>query len=315
MKRIITANIFFLFALQIQVFGQIPVGYYNPIDGKQNRELKTSLHKILKEHTTLSYSNLWYYFRTTDLRPDGSGVVWDMYSDIDRYYEPQTNSNRSVSGMNKEHSMPRSWWNNDGLPAYSDLNHLFPSDAKANGAKSNYILGVTGNSLSFNNGVSKVGTNVYPGGPSQRAFEPADEYKGDFARTYMYMVTCYEDYASLWRSDALYMLKKETYPVFQDWAKNMLLEWHRNDPVDEKEKVRNEEVFRYQNNRNPFIDYPQLVDYIWGDSISYVFELPDQHYAHKAVLVTPISLTDLFLGETQKNSEAVQTIVLKETAL
>ena len=272
MKRIITANIFFLFALQIQVFGQIPVGYYNPIDGKQNRELKTSLHKILKEHTTLSYSNLWYYFRTTDLRPDGSGVVWDMYSDIDRYYEPQTNSNRSVSGMNKEHSMPRSWWNNDGLPAYSDLNHLFPSDAKANGAKSNYILGVTGNSLSFNNGVSKVGTNVYPGGPSQRAFEPADEYKGDFARTYMYMVTCYEDLSTQWRSTGRSsMLQNNTYPVLNTYAVNLLLEWHRNDPVSEKETSRNDAVHKLQKNRNPFIDIPELAEYIWGTKMEEVF--------------------------------------------
>lgn len=313
MKKIIISGIFLIFALQLSVFGQIPVGYYNSVDEKQKSELKTALHKILKEHTVLRYNNLWYYFRTTDVKPDGS--VWDMYSSNVRYYNPPTNSYSSVSGMDREHSLPKSWWNpspaNEKDNAYTDLNHLYPSDNQANMAKSNNMLGVTGSSLSFNNGVTKIGPNVYPGGPSQRAFEPADEYKGDFARIYMYMVTCYEDYAQQWRTESLYMFNKETYPVFQNWSKNMILEWHRADPVSQKERDRNEEVFRYQNNRNPFIDFPQLAEYIWGDSVSYTFKLPDQYYAHEAVLVTPVNLTDLYFGEIQKNSEVSQTVVLK----
>jgi len=315
MKKIIISGIFLIFALQLSVFGQIPVGYYNSIDEKQKSELKTALHKILKEHTVLSYNNLWYYFRTTDVKPDSDGEVWDMYSNIARYYVPATNSNYSVSGMNKEHSLPRSWWNpspaNEKDDAYSDLNHLYPSDAQANNAKSNYIMGKTGNSLNFNNGVTKTGTNVYPGAPTVRVFEPADEYKGDFARIYMYMVTCYENYAQQWRTEALYMFNKETYPVFQNWTKNMILEWHRTDPVSKKERDRNEEVYRYQNNRNPFVDFPQLAEYIWGDSTEYIFELPKEYYAYIPMLITPVNLTDLFFGEIKKNSEILQTVTLK----
>ena len=293
--------------------GNIPIGYYNPIDGKQERELKTALHKILKEHTVLRYNNLWYYFRTTDVKP--GGVVWDMYSDTKRYYEPPVNSNNTVADMDREHSLPKSWWDespaNEKYNAYSDLNHLCPSDKSANIAKSNNILGETGSSLSFNNGVTKVGTNVFPGGPSQKAFEPADEYKGDFARMYMYMLTCYEDYAQQWRSESLSMFNKETYPAFQEWTKKMLLKWHRNDPVSEKELMRNKEVYRYQNNRNPFIDFPQLAEYIWGDSVSYTFKVPEEYYAKIPVLITPVNLTDLYFGETGEKSEISQKIILK----
>jgi len=315
MKKPIIVSILLFLVFQIYVVGQIPVGYYNSIDGKQNSELKTALHKILKEHTVLSYNNLWYYFRTTDVRPDGS--AWDMYSGTKRYYDPPVNSNRSVSGMDREHALPKSWWATSDqvhrYVAYSDLNHLYPSDATANGYKLNYILGEV-TETTFDNGVSKIGRNIYSyaGSPTTvRAFEPADEYKGDFARAYMYMVTCYEDYAQQWRTESLYMFDKETYPVLKPWVRQMLLKWHRNDPVSEKEQNRNEEVYRYQNNRNPFIDFPQLAEYIWGDSVSYTFKLPEQYYAYTPVLVTPVNLTDLYFGEIQEDWEISQTIILK----
>jgi hypothetical protein len=135
----------------------------------------------------------------------------------------------------------------------------------ANSAKSNFPLGVVGSSFIFDNGVSRVGQNTFPG-YSGTVFEPAGEYKGDFARTYMYMVTCYEDYAMDWRSTGTQsMLYQNTYPVFRPYAVNLLLKWHREDPVSEKEKNRNNAVYEIQQNRNPFIDYPQLAEFIWGN--------------------------------------------------
>jgi len=293
--------------------GLIPVGYYNPINGKQERTLKTSLHKILKEHTVLKYSNLWYYFRTTDVKPDGS--VWDMYSDVVNYYDPNS-TNSSVPNMDREHSLPKSWWDtspeNEKYAAYSDLHHLCPAERYANIAKSNNIMGKTGSSLSFNNGVTKVGPNVFPGTAIDvKAFEPADEYKGDFARAYMYVVTCYEDYAPQWRAESSWMLNNETYPVFKDWTKEMLLKWHLEDPVSEKEVNRNEEVYYYQSNRNPFIDFPQLAEYIWGDSVSYTFTVPEKYFAIRPTLISPVNLSEIFFGETENNSQLSQTIILR----
>jgi len=244
---------------------EIPEGYYRTAEGKTGAELKTALPNIIRQHVILNYdtstSVWWYtYFKTTDWHPDG--YFWDMYSNNKR---PTYIS----SVMNREHCMPRSWWgtssNYSTFDANGDLVNLSPSDAEANSAKSNYPLGIVG-TASFDNGVVKVGNNTYPG-YTGLVFEPANQYKGDFARTYMYMVTCYEDYHSYWRGTGTSsMLDRNTYPVFKQWAIKMLLEWSRNDPVSDKEINRNDGVYRIQQNRNPFIDHPELAEYIWGTS-------------------------------------------------
>lgn len=179
----------------------IPAGYYSSISGKRDGELKTALHKLLYNHTQISsYNNLPNYFRKTDIYPpddDRYGQWWDMYSDIPLY----TNS---FKGLNREHSFPKSWWGGDtDVKAYTDLNHLYPGEARANQAKSNHPLGEV-RTASFNNGVSMVGSPQDGlGGGSALVFEPDDEYKGDFARTYFYMVTCYQDYT--WARNNMYI--------------------------------------------------------------------------------------------------------------
>lgn len=111
---------------------------------------------------------------------------------------------------------------------------------------------------------SKLGTPAStlsaPAGVT-RVFEPADEYKGDFARTYFYMITCYENQIQTWNCD---MLDGKKYPGFSSWALDLLLRWSELDPVSEKETDRIEAVYDIQGNRNPFIDYPGLEQYIWG---------------------------------------------------
>ena len=294
-----------------KLYAEIPVGYYNPINGQKNSALKTALSKILIEHSVLNYNDMWYYWRSTDVRP-GTKTVWDMYSNNTRYFN---DNNWGVSGMDREHSLPKSWWAVSSMveeyDAYTDLNHLYPSDSKANSEKSNYVPGETNNPF-FDNGLSKVGPLSYSGAPSSiYCFEPGNEYKGDFARTYMYMVTCYENYARQWRSEALQMFNGETYPVFKTWAKEMLLKWHRNDPVSQKEIDRNEYVYLYQNNRNPFIDFPQLAEYIWGDSINYTFKVPENIITKDPVLIMPAKGTMLYFGEIRQETSAVRTLTVK----
>lgn len=258
-----------------------PNGYYNSITGKKTQALKTALSTLLLNHTVQEYNSLWSFFPSTDVRPDGT--VWDMYSSNVRSFG-------ATSGMNREHSFPKSWWGGDVNMAYTDINHLFPSDGDANMAKSNYPLGEVG-TASFNNGVTKVGTNVFPGySTSATVFEPANEYKGDFARTYFYMVTCYQNYT--W--SYMYMVDQNVYPTLKPWAINMLMKWHRQDPVSSKEINRNEAVFKIQNNRNPFIDYPQLAEYLWGDSTAYTFGLAST--PSTPVLATPTNDTRLDFG-------------------
>lgn len=148
----------------------------------------------------------------------------------------------------------------------SDAYHIYPTDGKVNGQRSNYPYGecAGGTSVASSNGVKalgKVGRSTFEG-YSGTVFEPDDEYKGDFARTYFYMAACYNNRISSWSSD---MLGGNSYPVFNAWAIDLLLKWDKQDPVSQKEIDRNEVVYNHQHNRNPFIDHPELAQYIWGD--------------------------------------------------
>ena len=253
--------------------------YYAPADGTSGSGLKTAMSGIILSHTQRSYDNLWTDFQTTDKRSDGK--VWDMYSNITNFtFVTDQAGNYSKEGdkYNREHSFPKSWFGGDVTPMYTDLHHMYPTDASVNGMRSNYPFGETSNPTSTSaNNFSKLGPCSVTG-YTGTVFEPADEYKGDFARTYFYMVTCYENQIVSWynnNSDAgvKATLNGTTYPAFQDWQLNMLMEWAKNDPVSEKETARNEAVYDIQGNRNPFIDYPGLQEYIWGickdDAFSY----------------------------------------------
>lgn len=237
---------------------------------------------FLYTHNQVSYSKLPDYFRSTDRRP-GTDFWWDMYSDMDvDIYDKFGNY------MNREHAFPKSWWGGStSVPAYTDLNHLYPSEAKANQAKSNYPLGEV-ITPKFDNGVVKVGIpTTGQGGGAGQVFEPNEEYKGDFARTYFYMVTTYQSLT--WEPKNMYMLVQNDYPTLKTWAIDLLMRWHREDPVSEKEINRNEEVYKIQNNRNPFIDFPNLAEYIWGDKAGLKFYLNDDHNpSGTPELITPV---------------------------
>ena len=102
-------------------------------------------------------------------------------------------------------------------------------------------------------------------------FEPADQYKGDFSRGYMYMATTYQDLE--WQgTQGLQELVQGEWPTLQEWAYKIYLKWIGDDPVDEVEIERNNAVAEIQGNRNLFIDYPYLAEYIWGDSIDRPFD-------------------------------------------
>ncbi len=286
-----------------------PAGYYNSLNGLSGQALKNAVHNLIAPHTVVTYNSLWYYFPSTDHMPDNARRVWDMYSDNEYYF----NSNgTAVSGMNKEHSFPKSWWGGAVVDAYTDLNHLYPSDGPANLAKNNYPLGEV-SSATFDNGVTKVGTPVSgEGGGSGTVFEPDDRYKGDFARTYFYMATCYQDYT--WKYT--YMVNNSTWKTLNEWSINLLMKWSRNDPVSQKETDRNDAVYKIQNNRNPFIDLPQLAEYIWGNKAGQVFNLdPDTTGGgdddKTPTLLTPTQGTELDFGEVALGKSINYTVYIK----
>ncbi|MBP3712283.1 MAG: endonuclease [Bacteroidaceae bacterium] len=258
--------------------------YYQNANGKKGSALKTALCGIIYNRTEKSYNYLWTAFQTTDKRSDG--FVWDMYSNITNFTfgtDQAGNYKKEGDVYNREHSFPKSWFGGEVMPMYSDLHHMYPTDGYVNNQRGNYPFGETnGEVYKSANNFSKLGACTYSG-YTGRVFEPADEYKGDFARTYFYMVTCYEEKLADWyskNSESRATIDGSTYPAFQTWQLNMLMEWATADPVSEKEINRNNAVYGIQNNRNPFIDYPGLEQYIWGskkdDTFSYNnYEVPD----------------------------------------
>ena len=279
----------------------IPAGYYNSLDGKSGEALKDAIHELALRHTTLSYGSLWIYFAETDCQADDHSKVWDMYSNRTYYFRGGTSG---VYGMHKEHSMPKSWWGGydetQGYAGYTDINHLYPSDGDANMAKSNYPLGEVSRA-SFDNGVTRVGSpKTGQGGGCSSVFEPDDRYKGDFARTYFYMACAYQQYN--WRYT--YMFSNNTWKTLNDWSIELLCRWARNDAVSDKEVDRNDAVQHCQNNRNPFIDIPQLFEYIWGNRQGQIFYLSDADissdttdYHGEPELISPTQGTVLDFGE------------------
>jgi len=251
----------------LPTLAQIPEGYYSSLKGKKGAELKTAVYNIVKNANVLSYGSgkghTWWGFWTTDRNAEGYFI--DRYS-AESEWEMSTTQGAAGSGMNIEHSFPKSWWGGSSNQAYKDLYNLMPCKSKINSTKSNYPMGtvVSGDK---GNGWTKVGK----GSDSKWYWEPADPWKGDFARGYMYMATTYQNFN--WSgSSALQILQQGTYPTLQKWAYTLFIKWAKADMPDATEIKRNEEVYKIQGNRNPYVDFPNLMEYVWGDSIDYAFD-------------------------------------------
>lgn len=248
--------------------------YYQSANGLKGKALKTAMFNIIKTHTQLSYDGLWIAFRTTDKREDGK--VWDMYSDKTNYVFGSSaqgaNYKREGDSYNREHSFPKSWFGGKTKPMYTDLVHLVPTDGYVNNRRGNLPFGETnGNTYKSNNSFSKVGSCTYPG-YTGNVFEPNDMYKGDFARIYFYMATAYEDKIANWNAGEFAPIAShDSYKPYKDWQMKMLMEWSKKDPVSQKEINRNKGIQEKQNNRNPFVDYPGLEEYIWGSMQNVAF--------------------------------------------
>lgn len=247
-------------------FAQIPEKYYDSLKGKKGAELKSAVHDIIKTANVLSYGssgsrNTWWGFWQTDRTSDGRYI--DRYS-AEKDWVKSTSQGSVGSGLNIEHSFAKSWWGGSNNQAYKDLYNLMPCESKINSTKSNYPMGkVTGTDKG--NGWTKVGD----GDDGKKYWEPADEWKGDFARGYMYMATCYSNLT--WEGTGLQILENGDYPTLKQWAYELYIQWAKADKPSQLEIERNNKVSEIQGNRNPFVDFPNLMEYIWGDSIDTPF--------------------------------------------
>ena len=284
---------------------EVPAGYYDSAVGKSGNALQEALSDLIGDRE-LGYDNLWEAYRTTDRREDGK--VWDMYSSTtDFVFGSDQCGGYSGEGdcYNREHSVPKSWL---GGTKYSDAHVVVPTDGYVNNRRSNMPFGEVGStSYVSNGGFSQVGT-CSVAGYSGSVFEPADEYKGDFARIYFYMATRYTTECGGWSGEGSSVFSG-SFPYLKDWTREMMLRWHREDPVSEKEVNRNDAVYQLQGNRNPFIDYPELVDLIFGEQTSTPFTPGATAYIESPATNTTIEVGTVVLGTAQ--SSATKTVALR----
>lgn len=278
MKNLLSGTLTFLLVLPVYLaVGQVPPGYYDPATGLFGLPLQQALHNIIKNHEVESYGDLWDDYYDTDRKSNGK--VWDIYSDVPggnppyeyTFFSDQCgNYNSEGDCYNREHSFPQSWFGDGAYPMYSDLYQVYPTDGYVNGKRSNYPYGTVNNPTWTSMNGCKLGNCTYPG-YSQTVFEPINAYKGDLARTYFYMAVRYYSEDGSWPGSPMV---NGSQP--KPWALAMLRAWHHADPVSEKEINRNNAIYQIQQNRNPFIDHPEYVEYIWGNvSVTETIDIRD----------------------------------------
>lgn len=267
-KKLLRLSLAFLVSVMpaLPMLAQIPEGYYSSLKGKKGAELKTAIHDIIKKANVLEYGSkkghTWWGFWSTDR--DERGYFIDRYS-AEKEWVMSTSQGAAGAGMNIEHSFPKSWWGGATVQAYKDLYNLMPCKKEINTTKNNFPMGkvVSGDK---GNGWTKVGE----GTDGKKYWEPADPWKGDFARGYMYMATAYQDYN--WKgTQALQILQQGDYPTLKEWAYKLYIQWAKADKPDAVEIKRNNDVAKIQGNRNPYVDFPNLMEYVWGDSTNIAF--------------------------------------------
>ncbi|MEG1668811.1 endonuclease [Chryseobacterium sp.] len=272
--------------ISASISAQIPAGYYDGTTGLTGYALKTKLHEIAAtKNINWGYGDLPNYYNQTDLDqyydhgPSNTTILLDIYSEVpsgpDAYEYTSANlistSGAEGLGYNREHAVPQSTFNSN-YPMYSDLHFVIPTDARINQLRNNYPYGIGNSTIhhTFSN-TSKIANSAIPNYVyTNRVYEPLNEFKGDIARMLLYFAVRYEDKLPVFNHSTNINPAMDRSPFdgtaersFDSAYISMLIQWHTQDPVSQREINRNNAVYAIQNNRNPFIDNPQWVNTIW----------------------------------------------------
>ena len=263
-----------------------PSNYYETCIGLSGEDLKNELHNIIKNHTAFSYTTTKAILRDADEDPNNSSNIILVYSgnSIDKF---DFASNFEPDFWNREHVWPKSHGDFDAgdpfeVPLYTDAHNLKPVDHSMNTLRGEKDFD-DGGDIVFNGSIETTCLST------NSTFEPRDEVKGDIARIILYMDVRYEGgdgEPNLVPIDGL-----TSYPNPQIGVLSTLLNWHTIDPPDAFEKRRNDIIYEWQGNRNPFIDYPEFVDYIYNNASLnpvevYNVQLPEPINGEESFVVT-----------------------------
>lgn len=284
--------------------------YYASVTATTGEALQKQLTSVISANTIdLGYDGLFDAYVTTDCKP-GTNIIWDMYSncEFNVYNDHSGNYSKEGDVYNREHSIPQSWFN-ERSPMKSDLFHVYPTDGYVNNRRSSYPFGEVSSATYTSKNGSKVGSSSFSG-YSGTVFEPIDEYKGDFARTYFYMATRYANQVGSWTAGNATAVFKGSYPYLTDYAVNLFTKWAIEDPVSEKEINRNNAVYKLQNNRNPYIDHPEYVEVVFPSSYNQSGEVDDAKVNNVIALINNLPSTITLDDKTLVNAAYVAYMAL-----
>tara|TARA_B100001109_G_scaffold47531_1_gene38358 strand:- start:50 stop:1180 length:1131 start_codon:yes stop_codon:yes gene_type:complete len=257
----------------------IPQGYYDQANNLSSDELKEALHQIISNHVVFPYTSnstdTWDILQESDQDPNENNNMILVYTGRSQekgyrdgsgnYSQYENGNGNQNNSWNREHIWPKSHgFPDDNDNAYTDVHNLKPCDRSVNSSRGTKDFDFGGNQHSE---ASDCLTD-------SDSWEPPDYVKGDIARILFYMVVRYDpgvDHENNTFDLELvdYTTPNNTEPILGKLSS--LLDWHLSDPVDDFEINRNEIIFGFQENRNPFIDHPNLVNYLWGDNIGLVW--------------------------------------------
>ena len=243
-------------------------GYYSALNGDLDDSFKLKLHTLIEStHKNKgTYKDAWTILKEADQDPNNSSNIICCYTGRSI---PKANQDKGTNGdniWNREHVWPKSLgFNDNSMTAHNDCHHLHASEKNINATRGNLDFGeVEGGS-----------SDSYGNKWNSSYFEPRDEVKGDIARSIFYMVIRYDgdDCDGCVLDLEIVDGKANTSEIVSGTKGRIgdlatLIKWHYEDPVDEFEKNRNEIVYSYQGNRNPFIDHEEFISYLYPQASS-----------------------------------------------
>jgi endonuclease I len=290
--------------LSFQLAAQIPTGYYDLADGKSGDELKATLNDIISGHTEFPYTSsstdTWDILKEADRDPNNANNVVGIYSNFSMDGEAEY---AGGNGWNREHVWAKSRGDfGTSLGAGTDCHHLRACDISTNSARSNRNFDECDTPYVDGSGTHSGATGSFTCSDGF-VWKPRPEVIGDIARAIFYMATRYEGESGDPDLELTEDLQDNGSKAPLHARLSVLLAWHIQDPVTDAERARNDIVYGYQNNRNPFVDHPEYVASIWGGDATPV-----------ALIDVTSSLTDF--GEVSfGEASATQTYTVSGTDL
>lgn len=274
MKTKLIHNIF----IPIALFTIYTISQASEYDGKTSRQI---LDIINQNHRPSSYiekhlgkGGMWEAMYPIYTRDDGS--LEDAFSSSHEFF-PGDDIDFPPSGIEALAIVPGEWWGE--VSEYrtltgKDLHNIVIANLEVRGNKRSYPVGEVTDTL-YGNGTWAAGIGLIYG-QRTNVYSPAKEYRGDFARIIMYMAAVYP--MELWSDYAPMMFSDGKFPGLNDYGKQILMKWHRQDPVDAAETARDIAISAIQGNRNPFVERPDLAEYVWGDKSGQPYSPPEQQH-------------------------------------